>query len=139
MPNISRSKNWALIVWNVLKFVFIVWPSQDLQIYLKTKMLTTLFLPYIKLFQKIKRDLELASCVIFWIIFEEKYFSRYILLIDQISLPNCLNCLRYLGNMSIVIMCFQLCKVIHFEINLSLFIKFFSYMPKESGQKCKYL
>ena len=51
-------------------------------------------------------------------IFEEKYFSRYIILIDQISLL----LLKILGNMCIVIICFPVDDVINFEIN-------FSYKP----------
>ena len=51
-------------------------------------------------------------------IFEEKYFSRYIILIDQISLL----LLKILGNICIVIICFPVDDVINFEIN-------FSYKP----------
>ena len=49
-----------------------------------------LFLPNIKLFQKTKSGLELIPCLIFWIVFKEKYLSWDILLTDQISLYGCL-------------------------------------------------
>ena len=35
--------------------------------------------------------MELVSYLILWMIFEEKYFSCSILLIDQISLSDCFN------------------------------------------------
>ena len=54
-----------------------------------------------------KRGLELVSCLIFCMVFEEKYLSCYILLTDQISLPDCLYFL----------------------------IKPFFYITKKSGQK----
>ena len=52
-----------------------------------------LLLPYIKL--KKKRGLELVSLPHFLKIFEEKYFSCFILLTQQISLPDCIYFLRY--------------------------------------------
>ena len=73
-------------------------------------------------------------------IFEEKCFSSYILLTDQASnLPDCLLVLEMLGNMCIAIICFLICEVMNFEINLSILIKPFSYMIKKSGQKLKHL
>ena len=41
--------------------------------------------------------------------------------------------------MCIAIICFLVCDVIKFEINLSLLIKPFSYMTKKSGEKLRYL
>ena len=41
-----------------------------------------------------KRGPELV-CLIFFIDFKEKYFSCYILLIDQVSLSGCLYFVRY--------------------------------------------
>ena len=52
---------------------------------------------------------------------EEKYFSYYILLTDQIPLSDCLF------------------DVINLEINLIFLIKLFCYMTKKSRQKFKYL
>ena len=42
-----------------------------------------------------KKHLEDPPCLISGMIFEEKYFSGYILLIDQISLSGCLYFMRY--------------------------------------------
>ena len=47
--------------------------------------------------------------------------------------------LEMFGNMCIVIICFPVCNVINFEINLNLFIKLFFYLTKKSRQKCNYL
>ena len=41
--------------------------------------------------------------------------------------------------MYIVIICFSVCNIINFEINLSFLIKSFSYKTKKSEQKLKYL
>ena len=41
--------------------------------------------------------------------------------------------------MCIVTVCCPVCDVINFEISLSLLIKPFSYMTKNSEQMCKYL
>ena len=71
-------------------------------------------------------------------IFEEKYFSRYFLLTDQISLPDCRYFLRQ-GNMYIVIVCFAVNDAINFEMYLSFLIKQFFYITKKSRQKCNYL
>ena len=51
--------------------------------------------PHIKLFKKIKRGLELVSLPHFSHSFWKKYFSYYILLTNQISLPVCLYFVRY--------------------------------------------
>ena len=48
-------------------------------------------------------------------IFEEKLFSRYILLTDQISLPVPL-LLEVLGIIFIVIVCFSVCDIVIYEI-----------------------
>ena len=41
-------------------------------------------------------------------------------------------------NMSIVIVCYPVCDIINFEIDLSFLIKLFSYMTKITEQKFKY-
>ena len=71
-------------------------------------------------------------------IFQEKCFSRYILLTDQISLSDCLYFLRYLA-ICLAIVYFPGCDVINLEINLIFQIKPFFYMTKKSRQKLKYL
>ena len=45
-------------------------------------------LPYIKLFKKQKEVWNWSPCRILCMVFEEKYSSRYILLPEQISLPD---------------------------------------------------
>ena len=82
-----------LTVGNIVKFGFIVFTSQSLPKYNKTKALTTCFLPCTKLFfKKEKKGLEFFwnPCLIFCMIFEEKYFPRYIWLTGQILFPDCL-------------------------------------------------
>ena len=65
---------------------------------------------------------------VLWMIFQEKYFSWYILLTDQNSLSGCLYFfLEILGNMYTVIFCCPIYDVINFEINLSFLIKSFFY------------
>ena len=68
-------------------------------------------------------------------VFQQKCFSDYILLVYQISLSGCFYFLNVLGNISVVSVCFPGC-VISFEINL---IKSFFYITKKSRQKLKYL
>ena len=61
-------------------------------------------------------------------IFEEIYFSRFILLSDEFTLSDCLYFLRYLA----------VCEVSNFEIHLSFLIKPFSYVKKKSEQKSRH-
>ena len=70
-------------------------------------------------------------------IFQEKYFSCYILLADQMVCSSLL--LEILDNMCIVIIWCPVSNVINFENNNSFHIKPFLYTTKKSGQKCKYL
>ena len=72
-------------------------------------------------------------------IFQEKCFSCYAPLPDQISLPPLPLLLEILVNMCIVIVSKQVFDVIHFEINLIFPIKPFSSMTENSRQKFKYL
>ena len=69
-------------------------------------------------------------------IFQEKCFSSYILLTNQISLPGLL--IEILGNMCIAIVCLPDCDAMTFEINLIFLIKPILYMNKKSKQKFKY-
>ena len=78
-----------------VKFAFVVCLSGGLLTYIRTKVLADyLFLPYV-VFIKIKKMSGLVSQPNFCMIFEEKYFSRYILLTNQTSLPECLYFLKY--------------------------------------------
>ena len=67
-----------------MKFVFNLCPSRSLPKYTKTRVLTTFFT------SQRSRAQNHSSCVFFYMIFKEKYFSLSILLSDQISLPECL-------------------------------------------------
>ena len=77
-----------------------------------------------------------SSCLIFCVIFEEIYFSRYTLLIDHISLRGCLYFLKY----------WVICALKLFfshrmtcGINLSSLIKLFSYVIKKVKFRTKIL
>ena len=108
--------------WNVIKFVFNVCPSRGLPKYVKTKVMITCFW-LIKLFQKIRRDLEshyLESpyLIIFCMIVEEKHFSYFILFLD------------ILGNICVVISRCPVCDVINLEIIIAFLFSRFSTKPK---------
>ena len=67
-------------------------------------------------------------------IFQEKCFSCYILLTDQISLSDCIYFLRYCV-LSTCVFEFPGCDVINFENNLIFLIKPFFYIAKKPRQK----
>ena len=71
-------------------------------------------------------------------IFQEKCFSSYILLADQISLPDCLYFLRY-WSVCVLQLFVNLVDVTDFEINLIFLFKPFSYMTKKTRQRFRYL
>ena len=75
-------------------------------------------------------------------IFEEKYFSCYILLTDQILLSPCLYFMAWLSlllEILGVIIFVHVCDVISFlKLTLAFLSSRFSIWPKKSGQKCKY-
>ena len=75
-------------VFKYLSFkVFIVFPSRVLSKYIGTKVQTTSFIPTYSFLEKQKEVWNLSLCLIFCMIFKEKYFSRYIILSTyQISL-----------------------------------------------------
>ena len=79
-----KNKNRAYIWMNSLKCYkcFVVSPSRGLPNYVKTKVLPTCFYLKQSFFKNRRR-------------FEEKCFSHYILLTDQISLPDSFFFLRY--------------------------------------------
>ena len=66
--------------------------------------------------------LDQHSKILYSMILQRKYFLRYILLTDQISLYDC---------MCIAVNCFPLYDVIKFEINLSFLTKPFFPMAKK--------
>ena len=69
-------------------------------------------------------------------IFQEKCFSGYMLLTDQIPLSDYL---EILGNMCIAIVCFPDCDVISFEINVIFLIKPFLTWPKRQDKNVNIL
>ena len=71
----------------------------------------------------------LSPFLIFCMIFEENYFSCYILLCDQIIAWFPLLC-EILHNMCVAIVCEPVCDVIKFEINLIFLIKLFLCIQK---------
>ena len=86
-----------------------------------------------------KKGLGIISPPHFVYDFSEKMFP----LLYSIKWPNFIVrfplLLEILGNICIVIICYQVCDVIYFEIDHSFLITRFSYMTKRSGQKIKYL
>ena len=96
---IKIARTSGLLVWSFILFVFTVYQVEDYWNILKLLRYAAdrLLLPHIKIFKKIKTrtSLELVSQPHFCIIFEEKYFSCCILLIDQLSLPGCPYFARY--------------------------------------------
>ena len=107
LPNISQTMKFGqLIECNVRNiffeksyikcvFVLIVSPSGALQKYVKKKELSTCFEFIKSFFEKQKEIWNQSLSLIFCIIFEEKYLSCYIPLIDQNFLPGRLYFLKY--------------------------------------------
>ena len=62
-------------------------PSWGLSKYIETKLQITCFYLILSFFKKRKGVWNLSLCLIICIIFREKYFSSYTLLIAQVSLP----------------------------------------------------
>ena len=69
--------------------------SWGLSKYVETKLQTTCLYLILSVFKKQKNVWNYPPCLIFCIIFIEKYFSWYIQLIDQVSLSGCFYFMRY--------------------------------------------
>ena len=71
------------------------------------------------------------------------FWRKMLFMLYSINWPNSVAwlplLLEILGNMCIVIICYPVCGVINFEINLSFLITPFLYITKKAGQKRKYL
>ena len=93
---------------------------------LSFKLQITCFYLISSFFKKQRQIWHQSPCVIFCMIFEEKFFFCYILLTDQVSFVWLLLLHEILGNMCIVIICQQGCDVMNFEINVNFLIKLFS-------------
>ena len=96
-----------------------------------------MLLLYIKLFQKRTRYVELVSSSSFLHFFWEKCFSRYIYWLNFIVWMPLL--LEIMSKMGTVTICFAICDLIDFEINLSLSLSRFPTWPKKSGQNFIYV
>ena len=94
---------------------------------------------YIKLFKKQKELWNQSPYLIFCMIFEEKYFSRYILLTDQMLLLHFLYFLRYRVICVLQLSIVQSVTQILMSIIDSLSSQRFFQITKKSAQKCKYL
>ena len=91
-----KKQHWAYFLINSLKsykvcfYCMLIW---GLSIHIKNKLQTTCFyLIQSFFFMKVKEVWTWSPCLIFCMIFEEKYFSCYILLLYS----RCLHCVRYL-------------------------------------------
>ena len=122
-----KNQNWGYLWIKSLKFmqfVFVVCQVEGYRIYWN----------YAK---KTKRGLELSLLTSFCMIFEEKHFSCYSLLTDQMSLSGCLfwdigqhvycNCLLTRSWRH------------NFDLKISFYSSRFFYMTKMPRQKFKYL
>ena len=76
-------------------------------------MLSTCFYLIVSFFKKQKEVSSSPLCLIFCIISNERYSSRYIISTDQISLNDCLYLLKYRA----------ICDIISFGMNLNLLIE----------------
>ena len=87
----------------------------------------------------LEKGLGIVSSLVLCMIFQEKCFSYYILLTDQISLSDYLYFLKYWAMSVLRLFCFPGCDVINFEINLIFLIKPFFYVTIKSRQRFTYL
>ena len=97
IPRIFSKKSKLSNPWiNSLKFYtvcFYCMPSWGLWKYIEIKLQTTCFYLKWSIFKKNKKRLEYSPSLIFYMIFEEKYFCYSIT--GQISSPGCLYFMRY--------------------------------------------
>ena len=128
-----KNQNWAYIWTKGLKFYTVCFYCMSKQRISKTRWnygADHLLLPHINLKKnKLRSGTSLPTS------FSTQFLKK--------SLPYVLFWLPFpleiLGNIWIVIICLPVCDGINFEINLSFFIKAFSYMTNKSGQTFKYL
>ena len=135
-----KNYNWAYLWISSLKFhtvCFYCVPSWGLLKYIESKLQTTWFYLISSVFWK--TGLELASLPHFCMIFEEKYFSCYILLTDQISLSGCINFVRYWTVRVLQLFFNQVVTPLILKLTLCFQLTRFFYRAKKSRQKFKYL
>ena len=113
-----------------MQFAFTVYLIRGLPKSIWNECADNLLLTDKKLLRKIKRGLELASLSYFLHDFWRKLF----LTLHSINWPNFFRW-NFLDNMCIVNIYFLVNDVIYFEINLTFFIKRFSYVNNKSMNK----
>ena len=83
------------IFWSFIYFVFIVCQVEGYRNWLKLSRRPLAFISNKVFLKKEKEVWNQSTSLIFSMVFEEKYFSCYIILSDQISMSGCLNFVRY--------------------------------------------
>ena len=82
----------ALKLYAICFYCIPIWGSaKDI----KTKLQTTCSYLILSFFKKQNEFFNLSLCLIFNIIFKEKYFSWYTLLLNPVLLPGCIDFVRY--------------------------------------------
>ena len=121
-------------VWNAIKFVFILY----VQVEVYQNILILRCWPHaFNFFKKQKKVWNKSPCLISCLVFEEIYFSDYILLADQFSLRDCLHFLRYWA--VCVLFVVQSLTSYILKVTLAFLSICFSSITKKSEQKCKNL
>ena len=96
ISKLSKSLN-SLKFYAICSYVLIVCKVEDYRSILKLSSRPLAFTSY-KAFLKNKKRFGTSKtndCLIYFMIFEEKYFPCYILLLDQVSLSGCFYFVRY--------------------------------------------
>ena len=127
-----KNWNWAYLSINSLKFYKVyfycisIW---GLSKYSEIKVQTTCLYLIQSFIKKIRRDLKLIFCLIFW--------RKFILLLYSINWPNSIVWLpllrEILGNMCIAVVSYPGCDVIYSEINFTFVIKLF-FLQDQKGK-----
>ena len=127
-----KNWNWAYLSINSLKFYKVyfycisIW---GLSKYSEIKVQTTCLYLIQSFIKKIRRDLKLIFCLIFW--------RKLFLLLYSINWPNSIVWLpllrEILGNMCIAVVSYPGCDVIYFEINFTFVIKLF-FLQDQKGK-----
>ena len=92
LDSFLKTQNWEYLWINRVKFhafCFFCMPVWGLSKYIDKKLQTTCFYVILNFLKKQKETCNYYPCFISCIFFEEKYFSSYILLIDQVSWSGC--------------------------------------------------
>ena len=102
--------------------------------------LQTICFYFTQSFLKKQKQVQMQSpCLIFFMPFGEKYFSCYILLIDQISLPRFLQLLKYWPMCVLQLFVNQVVTSKIWKLSLYFLSSRLFYFTKKSRQKFRYL